>query len=238
MSAWNVSVDGRKTKTPELKQSGQPASGAADSSSRSKSSSEFRSTYKVKSSVSSRMSGMSMMYTLVSILPKYQHRERHTWYSRSASSSATWWRWCPALAWPRVPNSWSLHCPWQPRWQPLQRHWPIVLCKAWIMSLWCQSRDNFVDNLLHGHADRVGDHDHLPPGGAWSPQRVAQDQGAQGVGVVCSQCHPCLVSHCNVINNNELESNTFEQRRGTCCGHLWGWSSLEKNGKMWMLNTE
>lgn len=36
-----VSLDGLKTNTPELKQSGQPGSGAADSSSRSKSSSIF-----------------------------------------------------------------------------------------------------------------------------------------------------------------------------------------------------
>lgn len=40
-----VSRFGRKTKTPELKQSGQPTSGAAENSSRSKSSSQFWSTY-------------------------------------------------------------------------------------------------------------------------------------------------------------------------------------------------
>jgi len=39
--ALYVSIDGRNTNTPELKQSGQPASGAADSSSRSNSSSTF-----------------------------------------------------------------------------------------------------------------------------------------------------------------------------------------------------
>lgn len=41
-----VSADGLKTKTPELKQSGQPTSGAADSSSRSNSSSQFWITLK------------------------------------------------------------------------------------------------------------------------------------------------------------------------------------------------
>lgn len=40
-----VSLDGLKTNTPELKQSGQPGSGAADSSSLSKSSSIFDSTW-------------------------------------------------------------------------------------------------------------------------------------------------------------------------------------------------
>lgn len=40
-----VSLDGLKTKTPELKQSGQPGSGAADSSSLSKSSSMFDRTW-------------------------------------------------------------------------------------------------------------------------------------------------------------------------------------------------
>ncbi len=37
----NVSKEGLYTKTPELKQSGQPTSGAAESSSRSDSSSQF-----------------------------------------------------------------------------------------------------------------------------------------------------------------------------------------------------
>ena len=36
-----VSMDGTKTNTPELKQSGHPGSGDAESSSRSKSSSQF-----------------------------------------------------------------------------------------------------------------------------------------------------------------------------------------------------
>lgn len=40
-----VSLDGLKTNTPELKQSGQPGSGAADSSSRSNSSSTFDRTW-------------------------------------------------------------------------------------------------------------------------------------------------------------------------------------------------
>ena len=44
-SARYVSREGTKTKTPELKQSGQPASGAADSSSRSNRSSMFCSTW-------------------------------------------------------------------------------------------------------------------------------------------------------------------------------------------------
>ena len=39
-----VSMDGTKTNTPELKQSGHPGSGAAESSSRSKSSSQFCTT--------------------------------------------------------------------------------------------------------------------------------------------------------------------------------------------------
>ncbi len=39
-----MSSDGLKTNTPELKQSGHPASGAAENSSRSNSSSQFRST--------------------------------------------------------------------------------------------------------------------------------------------------------------------------------------------------
>ena len=46
-----VSSDGLNTKTPELKQSGQPASGAADNSSLSKSSSTFCKTWKKKETV-------------------------------------------------------------------------------------------------------------------------------------------------------------------------------------------
>jgi hypothetical protein len=47
-----VSMEGLKTKTPELKQSGQPASGAAENSSRSKSSSQFLKIWNYKKSPS------------------------------------------------------------------------------------------------------------------------------------------------------------------------------------------
>ena len=43
-----MSLEGRRTKTPELKQSGHPASGAADNSSLSNSSSTFCRTYNAK----------------------------------------------------------------------------------------------------------------------------------------------------------------------------------------------
>lgn len=45
----NVCWDGVNTKTPELKQSGQPTSGAADNSSRSNSSSQFLRTCQIRS---------------------------------------------------------------------------------------------------------------------------------------------------------------------------------------------
>jgi len=45
-SLVNVSTEGLNTNTPELKQSGQPTSGAAENSSRSKSSSQFWRIYK------------------------------------------------------------------------------------------------------------------------------------------------------------------------------------------------
>lgn len=71
MLGWN-------TKTPELKQSGQPTSGAAENSSRSKSSSQFERILKCKFRKMSSMK-LFIIQQKKRDSPKHQHQGTHIW---------------------------------------------------------------------------------------------------------------------------------------------------------------
>lgn len=114
-----VSRDGWNTNTPELKQSGHPGSGAADSSSLSNSSSIFESTWEWPTSAKKNVCCYNNIQAKVS--PSCLHPWRHIWSNVWESSSGVWWRWPPgqaASSWPDAP---CRRCPARPPLWPRQR---------------------------------------------------------------------------------------------------------------------
>lgn len=212
--AW-VSMEGQKTNTPELKQSGQPGSGAADSSSLSNSSSMLESTWGRRSN--QRMSQRNKPHLqhwriknrICLVWPVCLRPWRHIWSIASASSSAAWWRWRPGRAsssWPGVP---CLHCPARPPPAPRRR---LASARPWWraeVQRGSATEKSWAETQFHKWflLERIGhlwtNECHQLLGRLVVPEGLAQNQGPTGVVVICGQRHKSLVCGDTVRTGNQ-----------------------------------